>query len=69
MDTSQLIHEINVEYARTMNKIVFDQSLGRVKVNLPILSYRMPRTADVDLATCDSCRILARKLMKYCAWS
>jgi len=28
-DTSQLINEINIEYARTMNKIVFDESLKR----------------------------------------
>jgi len=27
MDTSQLINEINIEYARTMNKIVFDDML------------------------------------------
>jgi dynein heavy chain len=29
MDTSQLISEINMEYARTMNKIVFDDSMQR----------------------------------------
>jgi len=29
MDTSQLINEINIEYARTMNKIIFDDSMQR----------------------------------------
>jgi dynein heavy chain len=29
MDTSQFISEINIEYARTMNKIVFDDSMQR----------------------------------------
>lgn len=29
MDSSQLITEINIEYARTMNKIVFDASSKR----------------------------------------
>ena len=29
MDTSQVISEINMEYARTMNKIVFDDSMQR----------------------------------------
>ena len=34
MDTSQLINEINIEYARTMNKIVFDDMLvGLYKSN------------------------------------
>lgn len=30
MDTSQLVNEVNIEYARTMNKVVFDASLGRL---------------------------------------
>ena len=29
MDTSQLINEVNVDYARTMNKIVFDEAIKR----------------------------------------
>ena len=33
MDTSQLISEINIEYARTMNKIVFDDSMQPKTLN------------------------------------
>ena len=29
MDTSQLVNEINIEYARTMNKVVFETSLSQ----------------------------------------
>ena len=29
MDTSQLINEVNIDYARTMNKIVFDEAVKR----------------------------------------
>jgi dynein heavy chain len=29
MDTSQLISEVNTEYCRTMNKVIFDQSVKR----------------------------------------
>lgn len=28
MDTSQLISEINMEYARTMNKVIFDRMIA-----------------------------------------
>lgn len=31
MDTSQLINEINIEYARTMNRIVFDAAAGKLE--------------------------------------
>lgn len=29
MDTTQHINEINIQYARTMNKIIFDHSIGK----------------------------------------
>ena len=29
MDTSQLISEVNIEYARTMNRIIFDKAVQR----------------------------------------
>eukprot|EP00959_Pyramimonas_sp_CCMP1952_P123228 2576280-Pyramimonas_sp.AAC.2 len=32
MDTSQLINEVNIEYARTMNKIIFDDSMQHPQV-------------------------------------
>ena len=41
MDTSQLISEINIDYARTMNKIVFDDSMQR-----PDASQKMLIQAD-----------------------
>lgn len=37
MDTSQLISEINIEYARTMNKIVFDDSMSRPEASQKML--------------------------------
>lgn len=29
MDSSQLVSEVNVEYARAMNKIIFDAAMAR----------------------------------------
>ncbi|KAK3247674.1 hypothetical protein CYMTET_42830 [Cymbomonas tetramitiformis] len=55
MDTSQLINEINIEYARTMNKIVFDNSMTRPhseQQKMLVEADEFPQLEKRDVPTC-----------------
>jgi dynein heavy chain len=49
MDTSQLVNEINIEYARTMNKVVFDKAVVQAaagegaELTLPLSDLDFPK--------------------------
>ncbi|KAG1679690.1 hypothetical protein FOA52_006209 [Chlamydomonas sp. UWO 241] len=48
MDTSQLISEVNMEYARTMNKVIFDETLKRGSSGCPAPLVALPEVFPAD---------------------